>query len=155
VVSNFTMPGGGSYGWVHQTDPGNDTNSIVQNNLIIVQRSGDTFVTASAGVAAGVTDDYNLFSGPGGWAGGTFANWKSAHAGWDAHSVNADALMTDVTEFNQTVAQKFVYDWSKAAPRTGSPAIGAGLSQSTRFTTDFAGVTRRAGAFDVGAIAGP
>lgn len=153
VVSNVPMPGGAGYGWNHQTDPGNDTNSVVENNLIVVQRTGDSFFSASSGVAAGVAVDYNLFSGT--WSGTTLASWKTAHPGWDVHSLSADAMLTDVTEFNQTITQKLVYDWSKALPRVGSPVSRAGITQSARFTTDFTGATRATDVFDIGAIARP
>ena len=159
VVPSWPLPSGDpSYGWSNGSKAGADKASFVQNNLILVQISGSIFEAAGSGIGAGITDDYNLLSGPGTWSTGnstqTFDKWKAAHSGWDVHSVAADALLTDVSEFNQTADKKPVYDWSKATPGNGSPARGAGVAQTT-FTTDFTGATRPGEAYDIGAIAVP
>jgi hypothetical protein len=163
VLGSQAISGQQSYVWRHLY-PGVNTdasvNSLVANNIIAAASSSDHYVElGDSGTPAGISSDYNLYSGPGQWSSGgsaqSFAAWKSAHAGWDQHSLDADALLIDPSEFNQTAAQKPVYDWSKAAPRAGSPAQGAGADQTSRFTGDFTGSARGAGAYDLGAVAAP
>jgi hypothetical protein len=55
-----------------------------------------------------------------------------------------------VSEFSQTISQKLVYDWSKAAPQAGSAVLGAGTSLP-QVTVDFTGATRSGN--DLGALA--
>jgi hypothetical protein len=162
VISEPAVPGVDvPYGWQHffeGTGPDASTNSFFENNIIAVSTTGDRFVVASlAGAGPGITNDYNLYSGPGQWTSvetnQDFAAWRSAHSGWDKNSIQVDAMLVDATEFNQTAAQKPVYDWSKAALLAGSPALGAGLTQS-QFSTDFTGATRTNGICDIGAISG-
>ena len=81
-----------------------------------------------------------------------FAAWKSAHAGWDAHSLDADAQLADASEFTQPAAQRPVYDWAKATPQGSSPVFGAGTSLQ-QVTTDFTGAARASGSKDLGALA--
>jgi hypothetical protein len=118
--------------------------------------SGDHFLEALANAGPGITCDQNLYSGPGQFATAgnaqDLAAWRAAHAGWDAHSLAADAMLADPTEFGKTAAEKPVYDWSKAALGKGSPGRGAGVAESG-FTTDFTGAARKPGAYDMGAIA--
>jgi len=164
VIGLTPLPGDyPSYGWANGSAPGADTNSFVENNLIAVQNSGDFWVSIYAtGIGPGITCDYNLYSGAGAFATGTenqttpqtLVQWQGAHSGWDVNSMTADAMLTDVTEFNQTAAQKPVYDWTKATPLSGSPAHRGGTTQTT-FNTDFTGATRPSGNFDTGALALP
>ncbi|HVV48114.1 MAG TPA: right-handed parallel beta-helix repeat-containing protein [Polyangia bacterium] len=164
VVGLTPLPGGfTSYGWSNGSNPGADMNSFVENNVIVVQNSGDFFESTSAnGIGAGITNDYTLYTGPGTWANDvasnaqtqTFAQWQSGHSGWDKHSTQGDAMLTDITAFNQTAAQAAVYDWTKAVPLAGSAVHRAGTTQ-TAFTTDFTGATRPSGNYDLGAIAMP
>jgi hypothetical protein len=150
-----------SFGWRHLLLDGNpdaSVNSIVQNNIIVVQSAFSSFVaTGLAGAGPGIDSDYNLYSGPGHWlsveTSQDFSAWKKAHSTWDQHSLNADAQLVDITEFNQTATQKGVYDWSKAAPGASSPASTAGVDLTARFATDFAGKARSAGSKAMGAIA--
>ena len=158
VLGNGVIPGADNYGWRHLDLGGNpdaSSASFFENNLIGVAAATDSFEQAGlAGAGPGITDDYNLCSGPGAWKDvGTvqdFATWKSSHP-WDAHSASTDAKLVDATEFSQTATQKPVYDWSKATPASSSPALGAGTAESG-FDTDFTGAKRAAGANDVGAI---
>jgi hypothetical protein len=158
LVSSWSLPSAGSYGWQNGSNPGVDMNSLVENNLILTQASDAVFESAASGIGAGITDDYNLLSGPGSFSNGggsqSLSAWKAAHAAWDAHSVSADAMLNDVTEFNQSAGARPVYDWAKATPLMNSPAHRAGTSQAA-FTTDFTGATRPAGPYDIGAIAMP
>jgi hypothetical protein len=141
----------GSYVWSHTSSTDASTNSLFENNLFQVPASSDQFILI--GKTAGVTVDYNLYSGPGQWnSQTTLAKWQSS-SGWDAHSKAATAMLVDPTEFTKTAAQEPVYDWSKAAPASGSPAKGGGTS--LQVTTDFTGAARASGANDVGALNAP
>jgi hypothetical protein len=159
VLGMGQVPGESSFGWRHLDgggNPDNSVNSSFENVLIAVPEAADFFVdTEMAGAGPGITCDYNLYSGPGSWSSvGTtqdFTAWKSAHP-WDGHSQNADAQLANPAEFSQTAVQKPVYDWSKAALGGSSPAIGAGVDESSQFGVDFTGAPRPAGAFDEGAL---
>jgi hypothetical protein len=160
VLGAAAIPGQTGYGWRHLFADGSTTDasagSIIENNLIASATAQDLFFDAGhANAGAGITCDYHLFSGPAQWSTAAttqdFAAWKAAHP-WDQHSVQGDALVADASEFSQTAAQKPVYDWSKARPRSGSPAKAAGVDQSSHFTSDFAGAARAAGPFDIGAL---
>jgi hypothetical protein len=159
VVAEQPMPGGDpSYGWQNASNPGVDTGSVVENNLIVVQHNGDLFeLTYASPIGPGITNDYNLYSGMGAWSTGataqTFSAWKAAHADWDQHSIVADAKLVDVTAFNAPVSQTPVYDWSKAAVTTGSPATGGGTAIA--IANDFTGKERASGSNDIGALAPP
>jgi hypothetical protein len=158
ILGNMAIPGQTSYGWRHLFPDGNadaSTASLLENNVFVTTASDDHFAEMGrAGAGPGITLDYNVYSGPGGFldAGNTesFTQWKAARSSWDGHSVAADAMIVDVTEFSQTGAQKFVYDWSKAKLQAGSAAIGAGTQVSV--TTDFTNTMRPSGAMDVGAL---
>ncbi|HVR02769.1 MAG TPA: right-handed parallel beta-helix repeat-containing protein [Polyangia bacterium] len=162
VLGAEPVPGQHSFVWMHAIDPAlgpdQSANSILQNNVFATATPIDWFVRAADADGRGIDADYNVYSGPGTWANGPlgmmdFATWKTAHPNWDAHSVQADAQLTDPGEFNQTIAQKLVYDWSKAAPKAGSPALGSGKTGLAAVTTDFTGAARPAGSPDIGAIA--
>ncbi|HEY2730957.1 MAG TPA: right-handed parallel beta-helix repeat-containing protein [Polyangia bacterium] len=161
VLGSEVVPGHPSFVWKHALDPtlGPDqsANSIFQNNVFATAASVDWFVRSEDGDGRGIDADYNVYSGPGTWDDPAdvlnFAAWKTAHPNWDAHSVQGDVLLQDSNEFNQTIGQKLVYDWSKAAPMTGSPALGGGKAGIASAATDFTGTARVAGAHDVGAIA--
>ncbi len=158
ILGNTPIPGESSYGWLHTSDGDASQNSILQNNIFVTSTAGDQFAKVAVGAGPGIDNDYNLYSGPGNWAvlGDTmnFAAWKSAHSTWDQHSLNTDAMLQDPAEFTQTATQKPVYDWSKAALKAGSPALGAGKVQPL-VTTDFSGAARAGGAHDIGALAQP
>ena len=159
------MSGYQGYGWSHLLWGGPadaSTNSFVENNVFVVPLStgDDNFVAAmEAGAGPGITSDFNLYSGTAPFLSvdtdQNFSAWKSAHSGWDQNSINSDAKLADQTEFNQTAAEKPVYDWSKAIPLTGSPARRAGVDESASFTVDFTGAPRAAGPYDMGAVAIP
>jgi len=154
VMGDQAVPQQSSFGWRHgfAGSPDASNNSFVQNNLFLTTSSGDHFIEDGITTAAGITTDYNLYSGPGKWMRADnsldFSGWKGAYSGWDTHSLVSDAMLADPTEFGQTVAQKLVYDWSKAVPKAGSPAYGAGTGQ--QFTTDFTNATRSGN--DLGAV---
>jgi hypothetical protein len=159
VLTDPAVPGQTAYGWRHLFAGGpadGSRDSFFQNNLIVVSASADRFIDAGRAGSTGITCDDNLYSGPGGFGTAdrsqTFAAWKSAHPGWDTRSKTADALLEDAAEFSQTALVRPVFDWRKAAPKAGSPARGGGADLSSRFSTDFTGATRGAGAFDVGAL---
>ncbi|MGB8293950.1 MAG: right-handed parallel beta-helix repeat-containing protein [Polyangia bacterium] len=160
ILGSALMPGNQGYGWSHLLWGGPadaSVNSLVENNLfLITANSGDNFVAAmEAGAGPGITCDYNLYSGTAQFLSvdteQDFATWKTAHKGWDQNSAVADALLVDSAQFNQTAAQNPVYDWSKAVPQAGSPARGSGTDLSNLVDSDFSGVTRASGSFDVGA----
>lgn len=132
---------------------------MFQNNIIVTSTPDDRFVVISvAADGSGIGNDYNLYAGPAQWTtlgmDQSFTAWRSSHSTWDQHSIVGDAMLTDTTEFNQTAATTPVYDWSKAAPRPGSPALGSGTDQSSVVTTDFTGAPRALGSYDLGALAG-
>ena len=158
ALGNTPIPSQDVYCWRHLfagSSPDASSNSIVENNAMIVPDGGDFYVQAEeANSGSGITSDYNFYGGT-----GKFANvsmtldltaWKAAHAGWDLHSGNGEAMLGDMTEFNRTVADKPVYDWSKAVPAAASPLAGAGTPVSAA-ATDFTGVQRSAS--DIGAVA--
>jgi hypothetical protein len=161
VLGSQSIPGQDGYGWRHLfggSDADTSSNSFIENNIFVAS-SGDRFLEMGlSGAGPGITNDYNLYSGPGVFfedSSGTsesFSAWKSAHPSWDQHSQNAGALLTDATEFSQTVGQKLIYDWSKATPQTGSPAVGAGVNLSSSLATDFSGSPRANAAYTLGAI---
>ena len=158
-LGDAPIPGQEGFGWRHlfsDSNPDASTNSIFQNNVFSLY-AGDHFIEVQPGAGAGIAADHNLYSGGGTWSVAAqdvdFSSWKSGHP-WDGASLTADAMLEDVAEFSQTVAQKPVYDWKKAAPRGGSPLLGAGLKQS-KVTTDFTGAARKDGAYDLGAVAKP
>jgi len=162
VLGSETIPGQHSFVWLHSIDPteGGDpsTNSIIQNNIFATATPADWFTRSADADGRGIDADYNVYSGPATWVNSpdglmSFAVWKTAHPNWDAHSVQGNALLQDTGEFNQTIAQKLVYDWSKVMPMAGSPARGGGNVGIAAVTTDFTGATRAAGSHDVGAIA--
>jgi hypothetical protein len=162
ILGTETIPAHNSYVWDHsiQANEGGDpsVNSIVENNIFATASSADWVTRAGDADGKGITTDYNVYSGPGTFANGPlttlpFATWKTVHSNWDAHSVQADAMLSAGSEFTQTSAQTLVYDWSKAAPLSGSPAIGGGTSGIAAITTDFTGAPRAAGSHDVGALA--
>jgi hypothetical protein len=160
VLWNGTFPGQVGYGWRHLYSGSKDAsaNSIVQNNLFAITTMDDHFVEAnSPGAGPGIASDYNLFSGPGVFIDQTkslsLADWQTSGPGWDKHSLAADAMIVDPTEFTQTAAQKPVYDWTKAKVMTGSPAIGAGAPPTSAYGNDFTGTKRASGAATIGAIA--
>jgi hypothetical protein len=174
VLGADGLPDGSSgYGWQNGTqvaDSSGDLNgvnvsSVFQNNLVVSTTGGsastsDSFIMLNGHDTSGISVDYNLLSGPGDWYDDryqidktqphfNFVAWKAAYP-VDAHSLNADAMLVDITEFTQTAAQKPVYDWSKAALKVGSPATGKGTDET--FTTDFTGAPRTKGAYDIGAV---
>jgi hypothetical protein len=144
-----------SFLWMHDGTDGS-TGSVLQNNLFVTQSAADRFVQAGSMDTTGVNDDYNLYGGPGVWhdpdGDMDFAAWKKAYPAWDQHSLNTDAQITDVAEFFQPVEKALVYDWSKAAPKAGSPAFGGGNTQQA-ISLDFTGNQRAAGMKDIGALA--
>jgi hypothetical protein len=152
VLGSQAIPGQSAYVWRHTSSGDTSTGSLLQNNLFLTTVTADHFVEALTSSGPGINDDYNFYGGPGAFLNGgstlSFTAWKAAHTSWDAHSLTGDPLLT-ASEFSQTAAQKFVYDWTKATPPVGSPVIGKGTAQS--FTTDFTGATR-AGAYDIGAV---
>jgi hypothetical protein len=159
VLGSQALPGQNGYGWHHLFGgPDSSSSSFIENNVFVVS-SGDRFLEMGvSGAGPGITNDYNLYSGSGVFfedASGTsesFTAWKSAHSSWDQHSQNTGALLTDTTEFSQTVQQKLIYDWSKAMPQTGSPAIGAGVNLSGQLPTDFTGSPRANASYTLGAL---
>jgi hypothetical protein len=162
VLGAEAVPGQHSFIWQHEIDPteGGDpsTNSILQNNIFATATQVDWFVRAADADGRGIDNDYNIYSGPATWVNSavtlmSFAVWKTVHPNWDAHSVQGNALLQDTSDLAQTIAQKLVYDWSKAMPMAGSPARGGGKAGIAAVTTDFTGAARAAGAHDVGAIA--
>jgi hypothetical protein len=155
VLNNIPVPGEAGYGWYHSVDTEQNSGTIMQNNIWVTGSSDDVFARVTASTGSGIDNDYNIYAGPGGWSNGTnrldFTAWKSSHSAWDQHSMQADALLVDLAEFNQTVTQKFVYDWSKATPQAGSPAIGHGKAVQA-VTRDFTGATRPSGSLNIGAL---
>ncbi|HVZ72651.1 MAG TPA: right-handed parallel beta-helix repeat-containing protein [Polyangia bacterium] len=162
IMSNIALPSAQAYGWRHLNwKEGGATasmNSVFENNIIVTTDAADHAEEIGVDAAtSGITNDYNLYAGPGKWhsvdTDQTFDEWKTAHPTWDMHSLSAaDAMLTDINEFNQTAAQKAVYDWRKAALATGSPGVGAGMNPMNQIKTDFTGATRPAGASDLGAL---
>ena len=153
VIAAPTLAGQTSYGSQHTFANDASADSVFENNLMVTATADDRY--ASIDQHSGITVDYNLYSGLGVFAVGgvtkTFSEWGAATS-FDAHSINADAMLVGAAEFNQTKAQKAVYDGSKAKPLTGSPATGAGTNLSATFSTDFTGATRASGAYEIGAV---
>jgi hypothetical protein len=157
VLGSTPIPTYNGYGWDHLlNNADNSMASIIQNNIFVTAASDDNFAHVPKAVGAGIDLDYNLYAGPGSWSqdGNTldFTAWKSAQSTWDPHSITGDAALADPTEFNQTAAQKFVYDWSKAVPAASSPVWGAGTTVS-QVVNDFTGQPRASGSKDLGALA--
>ena len=160
ILGKELMPGNQGYGWSHLLwggAPDASVSSLVENNIfLITAATGDNFAAAmEAGAGPGITCDYNLYSGAAQFLSvdteQDFVTWKTAHKGWDQNSALADAMLVDSAEFNQTAAQKPVYDWSKAVPLPGSRARGSGTDLSKLVGSDFSGAARASGTFDVGA----
>jgi hypothetical protein len=159
VAASQAVPDGSrGYGLYTKPNAGKSTNSFVENNLVASIDSTDLFVRddlTGSGATAGITLDYNLYSGPGAFSvsssAAALSGWRSAYPGWDTHSLNADAMIQNPAEFSQTRAQKRVYDWSQAMPKVGSPSINAGTSLQ-QISTDFTGAARKNGSRDVGAV---
>jgi hypothetical protein len=161
IMSTVALPSAQAYGWRHlnigEGGAAASQNSIFQNNVVATTSATDHVAELGVDAAtAGITNDYNLYSGPGKWRSvtveQTFDQWKAAHATWDQHSLAADALLADPTEFSKTAAQTPVYDWRKAMLMAGSPGIGAGVNPMNRIKTDFTGAPRGDGAADMGAV---
>ena len=153
VLGSVAVPGQKGYGWDHLVDTDNSMNSIIENNIWVTATADDQFAHVGTGIGAGITEDYNIYAGPGAWSVGgnatDFATWKSGHAGWDGHSLTGDAGLGDLSEFSQTIGQKLVYDWAKATPAAGSPTVGAGTGIQ-QIVHDFTGANRSGN--DLGAI---
>lgn len=154
VLAPAAPPGQYLYGWRHEYTGTKDAsaNSLVQNNIFAVATADSHFVEMN-GNGMGITTDHNVYSGGGVWLTSDqsqdFAAWQAAHQGWDVGSLAMDALLDDPSEFTQPAAQKRIYDWSKARPKGGSPALTAAMTE-TKFNTDFTGTPRSA--WDVGAL---
>ncbi|MDB4884185.1 MAG: Parallel beta-helix repeat protein, partial [Gemmatimonadetes bacterium] len=160
VLSDETLPDkSDGYGFLQQSNPATSKNSLIENNIIVTVAEKDDFIRTSflaAGIPAGITVDYNLYSGPGRWtvsgALKSFAAWKTAFPAWDQHSIQAGGAVGELAELNLAIAKKPVYDWSKAKTADGSPGRGAGTDLSARFNDNFVGAPRARGAFDIGAF---
>jgi hypothetical protein len=154
VLATTAPPGQTLYGWRHEYTGQKDASSmsLVQNNVFVSQHTDTHFVEMN-GTPSGITADDNVYSGGGVWLTSdkseSFTAWQAAHAGWDVHSKNADALIADPGEFTQSATQKLVYDWSKARLGAGSPAIGAAKTLP-QFSVDFTGAIRHG--WDAGAL---
>ena len=160
VQSSQPLPAASeAYLWQGQSFPGRSSNSLVENNILLTVDADDFFIKLASGADTGITTDYNLYAGPGSWGGTggvtqSHTQWKAAHPQWDRNSATGDTPIAGLNEFNQTAAQRPVYDWSKAKA-AASPAFGMGTDLSTRFNTDFTGTPRPTSSHVVGAFAGP
>lgn len=160
VLDSQALPGQAAYGWRHlnQNDnPDQSQDGVFQNNLIVSASADDHFIeTGMPNAGPGINCDYNAYSGPGRFlsvsTAQAFAAWKSAHPSWDQHSINVDVALLGATAFRAPVTQTSVYDWKQASLASGSAAIAKGADLSARFSGDFTGATRAAGAFDIGAV---
>jgi Right handed beta helix region len=141
------------YGWRHTSTTDTSMNSLFKNNLFVTAIAKQHFV--EVGKTDGIDVDYNLYSGPGSFDDQSmniaFPAWQAAHPTWDVHSLAADAMLGDLTEFTKPATMALVYDWSKAAPSAGSPAFGGGAALGVM--TDFTGTARASGSKDIGAVA--
>jgi hypothetical protein len=159
IAASQAVPDGSrGYGLYPRPNAGKSTNSFVENNVVASIDGTDLFIRddlTGSTATAGITLDYNLYSGPGTFSVQTttmgLAGWRSAYPAWDAHSLNSDAMIQNPSEFSQTKAQKRVYDWSQAMPKVGSPASNVGTSLP-QITNDFTGAVRKNGSRDLGAL---
>lgn len=169
VLSNQTLPDGSDgYGFLLQSNPAFSKSSVIVNNVVVAPTAKDDFLHASfspQGAPAGISVDYNLYSGNGKWAipgsskwnvlgpsAGSLDKWKSTF-NWDQHSVaTTDIVVADIAEFDAPSAQKPMFDWTKAKTKPGAPGAGAGMDLSARIKDNFTGAPRAKGAFDIGAF---
>jgi hypothetical protein len=138
LIANNTLLGNSSaYGILVS---GTNNHAKIENNIIKGWGEGGIYYTA----APGVTWDHNFYSGntnlgelSNATTYNTLSAWQTGLGGTnEAHGINnaASGISTD------------------GMPDAGCPAIDAGTSLATFFTTDYAGITRPQGpAWDIGA----
>jgi hypothetical protein len=132
-----------------------NSNTLIQNNVIVAFSDTPLIWAQNQNALAGITLSNNVYHSSHatpfrmGWDTVTnlsFAGWVSATQA-DAQSRFSDPLLVNAAGFRATGITPYAY--GDAAPRAGSPALGAGTPQSV-FSTNLLGQPRQgwsAGAF--------
>ncbi|HZZ91931.1 MAG TPA: chondroitinase-B domain-containing protein [Usitatibacter sp.] len=132
-----------------QDNGSNNTNSVIQNNIVYGFNQDAVFFSEHAGALAGINVDFNDYystaAKPFGSGYNTvtyyaFAGWKAATPGADTHSLFQDPLLDDAVQFRTQGTAAWNYASAGVAPT--SPTINSGTAQSFAPAVNFAGAPR-------------
>lgn len=126
-----------------------NSNSIIQNNVIYGFNNDSLISSEIAGPLVGINLDFNTYfsaaatpfrRGFNAVVYSDFTSWKATIVGSDTNSQFIDPKFVDVTKFRASTIG--AYDPRNANLKAGSPAIGAGTSQAFVPAINFLGAVR-------------